>query len=201
MTPAKSNVESGINLSTIGCQADLSFGGGSRFVCIDCQYNLRTQAGNGPDGPGLNRKIAGIRLRACLNANAEATNGRCVPQRSLWFGQTLDETTESPYSGIRSLGVFGDFKVRRIFSAVLSYVEGSHLPTQALHQGLKITLRVDIQINVQKVCGWQNDLIVNERGCSPPVSAPVSTEPLSQALPRFGTLRAMLTACFHHKPW
>ena len=90
-----------------------------------------------------------------MDANAEAANSRSIPQRSLWFGKVFDEGTECPYSGIRSLGVLGNFKVGGIFSVVPSYIERYHLPAKALYKRLKIVLRVDVQINVQKVCGWQ----------------------------------------------
>jgi len=125
------------------------------FRAIDRENNLRSHVGNSSDGPGPNRKIAGVRLRACLNTNAEAASGRGIPQRSLSFRKIFDEATECPYSGIRSFGVLGNFKVGRIFSAVPSYVERYHLPAKALYKRLKIVLRVDVQINVQKVCGWQ----------------------------------------------
>ena len=93
------------------------------------------------------------RLPACLNANAETANGRSIPQGSLWFGKAFDETTECPYGGVGGLDVLGTFKVRTIFTALPSYVEGYHFSAKALYERLKILLRVDVQINVQKVCG------------------------------------------------
>jgi hypothetical protein len=94
-----------------------------------------------------------VRLPACLNPNAEAANGCSIPQGSPWFGKAFDETTECPYSGICGPGVLGNFKVCTIFPAVPSYVEGNHFPAKALYERLQIVLRIDVQINVQKVCG------------------------------------------------
>jgi hypothetical protein len=40
-----------------------------------------------------------------------------------------------------------------VFSALSSYVEDVHFSAEALDERLKIVLRVDVQINVQKLCG------------------------------------------------
>jgi hypothetical protein len=125
------------------------------FGCIDRENDLGTQGGDGLDSAGPNRKIARVRLTSRLNANAKASNSRIVPKVSLWFGKGFNQTTERSNSGVRSPSVFGNFKVCTILPAVTSDVEGYHLRAEALYERLKITLRIDIQINVQKMCGWQ----------------------------------------------
>ena len=100
------------------------------------------------DSAGPNCKIARVRLTPCLNTDAKASNSRIVPKVSLWFGKGFNQTTELPNSGVRGPCVFGNFQVGAICTALPSDVEGCYLAAEALYERLKITLRIDVQIDV-----------------------------------------------------
>jgi hypothetical protein len=134
------------------------------------------------DGPGPNCKIVGSeRLRARSNANAEAANGGGIPQSSLRLGKASDEATERPYSGIRSPGHPGDFKERSISPPNPPHVEHHHSSAKALYKRLEVVLRVDVQINVQKLRGGQMTSLETKRSAEnlfvPPCEAPRPKKP------------------------
>ena len=62
----------------------------------------------------------------------------------------MDQSTEFPYSGIRGLGELSHFKVGAISSTVAPDVQDDHLPGETVEEGLKITLRIDVKIDVKK---------------------------------------------------
>jgi hypothetical protein len=98
---------------------------------IDSENDLRGYFGKGFDSPVPNREIARVRVRPYLNTDAEAANGRIIPQQPLWFAKGFDEPAERPYSEIRSPSEPGDFEARRIASAIPSYVEDKHFAPKA----------------------------------------------------------------------
>jgi hypothetical protein len=75
---------------------------------------------------------------ACLNADAKTANAGGVPERSFWFRKGFDKTTEHPYSGIRSPGIFSNFKMRALPPVLSPYVEHNCLPAKACYKWLKI---------------------------------------------------------------
>ena len=119
---------------------------------VDCHNNLGGHLGHGLHSMRLDDKIARCRLIPCLHADAKTSEGCTIPQIPLLFWKGMDEFTKCPYRGIHALGHLGDFEVRTILSTVASYVEGNHSPAETNDERPEIICRIDIKIDVQKMC-------------------------------------------------